>query len=147
MPCVAYDAGPARPSSWPLQEAVHTGVRALGGEVRDLGEVTTPQLHFITWQTNIEPALATEAHYFAQLATAFAGVVGDRRAASPLNVDAANGVGAPKLAELAPQIANILPLRVVNDGKQGGALNFKVWYGLPLCGYRCLSDEAISLES
>ena len=100
-------------------------MRALGGECRDLGEVTTPQLHFITYQTNTASELASEAYYYSLLVSSFCNVIGERAAAAPLVVDAANGVAAPKLAQLAALLGDRLQLRIVNDGTTGGELNHK----------------------
>ena len=105
---------------------MEAGVHALGGQTRDLGEVTTPQLHFITWKTNVNGELANETYYFAQLVGSFRGVIGAASAASPLVVDAANGVAAPKLAQVAQLLQDRLTLRVINDGTTGGELNHKV---------------------
>jgi phosphoacetylglucosamine mutase len=40
-------------------------------------------------------------------------------ALSPVNVDGANGVGAPKMSELAKHLKNVLPVSVFNDGSTG----------------------------
>jgi phosphomannomutase len=118
--------GWARPSSLALQQAVVAGVEALGGVCTDLGEVTTPQLHFVTHATNSDPTHAHEAAYFAQLASAFRAVLGPGRTVpAPVIVDAAHGVAAPKLVRLGALLADTLAIVVVNDGSAGGELNHK----------------------
>ena len=130
---IAHDTRPSGPS---LAAAAAAGVQSLGLEARMLGLLTTPQLHWIVMRTNrSEPA--GEEDYYATLASAFATLV--RPAPSPpqtLYVDCANGVGAPKLAALAPHLLPAgLALAPRNTG--GGVLNGGCGSDF-LQGHRCV---------
>ena len=98
-----------RPHSRELVDCVCAGVRAMGGTVLDLGEVTTPQLHFVVQATNgagwsrLDDFNPTEAlsHYYTTLMTgyvtlrqtsAYAGI-------AHVVVDGAFGVGGISITE------------------------------------------------
>jgi hypothetical protein len=68
-----------RPSSPDLAQAAITGVRVLGGEVKDYGVVTTPMLHYFVACINTEGVYgeATENGYFKKMITAFKKLQGD----------------------------------------------------------------------
>ena len=66
--------------------------------------------------------------YYAKMADAFLALVassGDdgNAVCAPLTFDGANGVGAVKMAELAPSVASVLQTTVVCDGTPPGVLN------------------------
>jgi hypothetical protein len=67
-----------RPSSPGLAQAAVTGIRTMGGEVKDYGVVTTPMLHYFVACVNTgaygEP---TEDGYFKKIFTAFKKLRGD----------------------------------------------------------------------
>jgi len=97
---IAYDT---RPSSVVLAEAARKGIEAMGAEVEDLGLRTTPQLHFAVRASNLGRD-SSEGAYYSELADAFRSLVASYDApealSQPLIVDAANGVGALKLADM-----------------------------------------------
>ena len=68
-----------RPSSPDLAQAAITGIRILGGEVKDYGVVTTPMLHYFVACINTDGAYgeATEDGYFKKMITAFKKLRGD----------------------------------------------------------------------
>ena len=117
--CVGYDT---RPSSIPLSVSVFEGIKAAYDDVTttDHGEVTTPELHYLVLQANDpaqQQAQQQKIKYVDQLAGAFRKLIGDRKQTTEVIVDAANGVGAPKAATLAEKLADVLPIRVINDGR------------------------------
>ncbi|XP_003801353.1 phosphoacetylglucosamine mutase [Otolemur garnettii] len=114
-----------RPSSEKLSQSVRDGVAALGGQVHDLGLLTTPQLHYVVCCQNTggRYGKATTEGYYQKLSRAFlelakqASCGGDEH--RTIKVDCANGVGALKLRELEPHLAQALSLQLVNDGTKG----------------------------
>ncbi|XP_053457232.1 phosphoacetylglucosamine mutase isoform X2 [Nycticebus coucang] len=114
-----------RPSSEKLSQSVRDGVAALGGQVHDLGLLTTPQLHYVVCCQNTggRYGKATTEGYYQKLSRAFlelakqASCFGDEH--RTIKVDCANGVGALKLRELEPHVAQALSLQLVNDGTKG----------------------------
>jgi phosphoacetylglucosamine mutase len=68
-----------RPSSPDLAQAAITGIRVLGGEVKDYGVVTTPMLHYFVACINTDGVYgeATEDGYFKKIITAFKKLRGD----------------------------------------------------------------------
>jgi phosphoacetylglucosamine mutase len=68
-----------RPSSPGLAQAAVTGVRTMGGEVKDYGVVTTPMLHYFVACINTGGAYGepTEDGYFKKIITAFKKLRGD----------------------------------------------------------------------
>ncbi|GJP37804.1 hypothetical protein CLOM_g22212 [Closterium sp. NIES-68] len=105
--------------------------------------LTTPQLHWLVWAANRQPPtspLPCESDYFTTLASAFTALLSSSPSSSapapapapfpcpPLLVDAANGVGAPKLQRLVDEVRGrggvVLAAAVRNAGREGeGALN------------------------
>ena len=82
---------------------------------------TTPQLHYLvrclnTKDTKSPYGIPTEEGYYQKMATAFNQLMQGKKKSSRLTVDCANGVGAPKLAELIKVLGNEhLDIRIVND--------------------------------
>ncbi|CEM03411.1 unnamed protein product [Vitrella brassicaformis CCMP3155] len=123
-----------RQSSERLVKAVKDGAQLMGVEsIVDLGEVTTPQLHFIVQQCNAAGAEGRrigESVYFEHFGGAFARFwsllppsPSPAPAPSSLYVDAANGVGALKIAPLGEHLSatlspSPLSLSLLNDGTQ-----------------------------
>lgn len=70
---------PNRPSSPDLAQAAITGIRSLGGEVKDYGVITTPMLHYFVACINTDGVYgeATEDGYFKKMITAFKKLRGD----------------------------------------------------------------------
>ncbi|GIZ37352.1 hypothetical protein CKM354_000080200 [Cercospora kikuchii] len=94
-----------RPSGARLVKAVEAGLKATNAEYKDFGILTTPQLHYLVRATNTANDAnpygeISEQGYYKKLSTAFATVMKYAKASSPVTVDCANGVGAPKLQEL-----------------------------------------------
>ncbi|KAJ1920342.1 hypothetical protein IWQ60_007011 [Tieghemiomyces parasiticus] len=109
-----------RPTGPALVKALTDCLTALGSTVtyQDYGVLTTPQLHYIVRCINTHGAYGepTEDGYYTKLATAFRTLVSGHRRLSPLTVDCANGVGAPKLRALAERIGEAnLAVELVND--------------------------------
>ncbi|CAI5974411.1 unnamed protein product [Closterium sp. NIES-65] len=102
--------------------------------------LTTPQLHWLVWAANRQPPasplLPSEDLYFSTLASAFKALLPASSPSPsaapfpcpPLLVDAANGVGAPKLQRLVEEVRGragvALAVAVRNTGGEGeGELN------------------------
>ncbi|KAI9297409.1 Phosphoacetylglucosamine mutase [Neoconidiobolus thromboides FSU 785] len=110
-----------RPSGPKLIESLVHGLQAVGSEYKDEGVLTTPQLHYIvrclnTANTPKPYGEPTEAGYYSKLSGAFKTLLKGRNPPSPLTVDCANGVGAPKLKKLAEEIGiKYLQINITND--------------------------------
>ncbi|PSC72140.1 phosphoacetylglucosamine mutase [Micractinium conductrix] len=116
---IAHDTRPSGPH---LAEAAAAGVRCLGVEPQMCGLLTTPQLHWMVMSRNRGQPWA-EADYCAALAGAYQQLVaGTQPLGQTLYMDCANGVGAPKMAALAQQLAGAgLAVDLRNTGE--GVLN------------------------
>ncbi|XP_046877348.1 phosphoacetylglucosamine mutase isoform X2 [Hypomesus transpacificus] len=114
-----------RSSSDSLSQAVLDGVSALGGQSRDYGKVTTPQLHYMVCCQNTQGRYgdATVEGYYQKLSQAFIQLtknVSNRTDDQKhLLVDGANGIGALKVCELERYLQRELKLSLVNDGSSG----------------------------
>ncbi|KAF9187689.1 Phosphoacetylglucosamine Mutase [Haplosporangium sp. Z 767] len=109
-----------RPSGEALAAAFVDGLKVLDVESTDYGIVTTPQLHYITRCLNT--AGTPEAYgepsvegYYKKLAGAFKILVDGKTKLSPLTLDCANGVGAPKFQEFVPFLGDSISVNIVND--------------------------------
>jgi phosphoacetylglucosamine mutase len=128
-PCIAptdpkavyvHLARDTRPHSKHLADLAALGIRSCGGQVVDLGILTTPQLHHCVQHRNsTDPAereLATEAGYYAKLSTAFRELLNTARpgetpvgrVSTPVIVDCAFGVGGAKLPDV---IKSLMPAK------------------------------------
>eukprot|EP00820_Chromera_velia_P023302 Cvel_31863.t2-p1 / transcript=Cvel_31863.t2 / gene=Cvel_31863 / organism=Chromera_velia_CCMP2878 / gene_product=Phosphoacetylglucosamine mutase, putative / transcript_product=Phosphoacetylglucosamine mutase, putative / location=Cvel_scaffold4827:5535-7347(+) / protein_length=408 / sequence_SO=supercontig / SO=protein_coding / is_pseudo=false len=100
-----------RESSERLKEAVAAGVTVMRATCADCGLNTTPQLHFLTQQSDVNKTICTDerlyfAHFPGKFLEFLASLPGDvARRQETLYVDCANGVGALKLKELSSCIA------------------------------------------
>ncbi|CAG8466966.1 10826_t:CDS:10 [Acaulospora morrowiae] len=119
-----------RPSGPALVMALEDGLKSVGSEVIDFGIKTTPQLHYMTCCLNTKGTEKSygdpsELGYYKKLAEAFRKAVDGKPRISALYVDCANGVGAPKLSELARHVGDdILEVIVANDDtRTQGKLN------------------------
>ncbi|KAI8613507.1 hypothetical protein BC830DRAFT_1192376 [Chytriomyces sp. MP71] len=119
-----------RPSGQALVASLMDGVQSLGGEIKDYGLFTTPQLHYVvrcintagTDQAYGEP---TEEAYYEKLATAFKNITAGYPRLSPLLIDGANGIGAPAMEKLGKHLADSFAYELVNkDTVSQGKLNF-----------------------
>lgn len=113
-----------RPSGSRLVKALEAGLKATNVTYKDYGILTTPQLHYLVRATNTQNdknpyGEVSEAGYYKKLAAAFSVVMKNVKASSPVTVDCANGVGAPKLKEmikyLPAESETGLKINVVND--------------------------------
>lgn len=95
----------SRESSERLTESTIEGIKSLpGSSFEDFGLLTTPQLHYLV-RTKNEPEFGeyAESGYYEKLAAAFQNMfkaVGKDESKIDLTIDAANGIGAPKIEEL-----------------------------------------------
>ncbi|KAK9374537.1 uncharacterized protein V1513DRAFT_445977 [Lipomyces chichibuensis] len=110
-----------RASGPALVAALKDGLQAAGADFADYRILTTPQLHYIVKCINTRKTPApygdpSEQGYFDKLATAFKIVTKGKAKPPVVTVDAANGVGGPKLKELARCIgSDYLDINVVKD--------------------------------
>ncbi|KAL8587749.1 hypothetical protein ACOMHN_020967 [Nucella lapillus] len=127
---IVFLAKDTRPSSSSLAQAVQDGVKVLDGQYQDYGLLTTPQLHYMVCCTNTQEryGVATEDGYYQKLSSAFLQLQTPDDASKDgsggsysreLNLDAANGVGAPKVQLMRQRIGDTLQLNITNDGSQG----------------------------
>lgn len=108
-----------RPSGPALISSLKHGLQALKADFKDYDIKTTPQLHYIVRCLNTEGTIEaygvpTEEGYYNKLATAFK-ILMKNKSSSPLTVDCANGVGAPKLKELSKVLGPDFTFHPVND--------------------------------
>lgn len=115
-----------RPSGAALVAALVDGVKAAGGDYKDFGFFTTPQLHYVTRCLNTRDTphdygTPTEEGYIEKLSSGFKLAMQHRRSDSTgsIVVDCANGVGGPKLREVVKRISSAaeggLDIKIVND--------------------------------
>uniref|UniRef100_A0A7M5ULE0 Phosphoacetylglucosamine mutase n=1 Tax=Clytia hemisphaerica TaxID=252671 RepID=A0A7M5ULE0_9CNID len=107
-----------------LLSSVREGVESLGGQCKDYGVVSTPQLHyFVTCiNTNGSYGEPTEEGYFKKFSNAFIklhNLIGSNLTTRPSKLDGANGVGALKGRVLSKYISEYLKIDVFNDGTNG----------------------------
>lgn len=128
----------SRESSPRLSAATIDGLQGIEyTEYEDFGLLTTPQLHYLT-RTKNDPSYgeASEEGYYKKMASAFQEIVKDDLS---ITIDAANGVGAPKVTELFEKYLNNVHFQVVNGNyKSPDQLNYdcgadfvKTTQGLP----------------
>jgi len=118
-----------RQSSPGLAAAAAAGIAAVGVLMVDLQLVTTPQLHFLVRACNRGEPHDEEAYYASLVRGYLALTAADASAATPLLLDAANGVGGPKWAALAAALrqagrSGLAGAEVRNNGD--GQLNHHV---------------------
>ncbi|OXU18825.1 hypothetical protein TSAR_011666 [Trichomalopsis sarcophagae] len=116
-----------RSSSLPLSQAAVEGVKAMNGNLKDFGVVTTPQLHYVVHCTNTNGAygVPTVEGYYEKISKAFKTAVGDKKDndkyIGKVQIDAANGVGALAVKEFKKQLSDVIDIQIYNDGN--GQLN------------------------
>ncbi|CAG2057620.1 unnamed protein product [Timema podura] len=128
-PASVFVGRDTRASSPRLSDAALNGIKALKGEAKDYGVVTTPMLHFfVTCQnTGGRYGTPTEEGYFSKLSTTFKKLQGQQT--TPGNYtpnilfDGANGVGAIKMKQLKKCLDNSIIIEIFNEGS--GELNHK----------------------
>lgn len=122
-----FIAKDTRDSSVRLAEAASNGVLCLNGEIKDFGYLTTPQLHYIVTceNTNETYGQATEIGYYLKYSNSFLKLVNNLKSANyekVLNIDCANGVGAPKMKSMIEYLSTTdLKINLINTGD--GVLN------------------------
>jgi len=116
-----------RVSSPALSLAVVEGVKAAGGEVVDIGVVTTPQLHYMVVATNTEGGYGEPSlpGYYGKIVNAFKkfmdGVEDKGGYVASVGFDGANGVGSQAMKEFKVLLEGTLEVDMVNTGE--GVLN------------------------
>lgn len=111
----------SRASAPSLVAALEDGFKISGAEVANYGLVTTPQLHYIvrclnTKNSDVPYGEPTELGYYEKLSAAYKKVLSEYPSSSySITVDAANGVGGPKVEELAKHLDGLVDITVVND--------------------------------
>ncbi|XP_052773208.1 phosphoacetylglucosamine mutase-like isoform X2 [Mya arenaria] len=119
-----------RSSSVELSQALQHGIAAMKADFCDFGLLTTPQLHYMVRCRNTAEKYGhpSENGYYTKLANAFIKLrqkLSDTgKYSSEVYIDAANGVGAGKVLELAKHLGESLTINVLNDGTNG-KLNHK----------------------
>lgn len=125
-----------RASGSRLAGCLRSALTATGVEFEDFRYLTTPQLHYIvrcknTLRTPYEYGEPTEEGYYKKLAHAFQVVMKSKSSSGPVTIDCANGVGGPKLRELAKKLPSAkeggVDIKVVNDNViEPDSLNYEV---------------------
>lgn len=107
----------SRDSGPQLVQSTIDGLEVLDTEYQDFKMLTTPQLHYLvrainTLDSPVSYGEPSESGYYKKLATAFKQLV-----STPISitVDAANGIGGPKLIALANHLEGLLSVTVVNN--------------------------------
>lgn len=106
------ESGPALVQS--LVDALNTS----GTHSTDYGVLTTPQLHYMVRCINTRGAYGepTEEAYYQKLGDAYKTLMKGKHQIGPVTVDAANGVGAPKMSALAEYIGkDLFDCKIIND--------------------------------
>lgn len=104
-----------------MSRAVVNGVRALKGNCKEYGILTTPMLHYLVYSHNVKGAygVPTEAGYVNKLVTAFKKLRGEQvdngNYKNVLVYDGANGVGSMKMLEFNRQLGESLQCQVFNS--------------------------------
>ncbi|CAF1143768.1 unnamed protein product [Adineta ricciae] len=144
---IAYDT---RQSSPLLASIVKRAAQAFYTTIMDFELMTTPQLHYAVrcYNDNGTYGHYTEAGYFDKLCTAFQNLIEmtpNIQRFEPLAIDAANGIGAMKLAYMRQTLAKYIHIEIFNDGTRGhlnekcGADYVKLYQkapdGIPLTNY------------
>lgn len=143
VPAMVIIGRDTRKSSPILLKAALAGIKALNGNVTDLGLVTTPQLHYVVVCTNTDGAYGnpTLQGYYSKLAAVFKNIRGTEinngKYISGLQLDTANGVGAIAAKEFQRYLKGVLDIKLFNDGSGDlnhmcGADFVKVQQTLPL---------------
>ncbi|RCI04148.1 Phosphoacetylglucosamine Mutase [Rhizopus stolonifer] len=120
-PASVIYAHDTRPSCPHLVSCLERGLEVTGAKATHFGLKTTPMLHYLVRCINTLGASdsygePTEEGYYKKLAAAFEAAVKDKTCLSALQVDCANGVGAPKLREFTQYISSeVLSVNILND--------------------------------
>lgn len=118
-----------RESGPELVKALKAGLDTAKATSKDVGIVTTPQLHYLVRAQNTVDhenpfGRPDQDGYYEKLAEAYAKVLGNDGEKYQIVVDCANGVGALKLEDLAPHLTKYLDIEIVNsDCENPSSLN------------------------
>ncbi|GMM34421.1 phosphoacetylglucosamine mutase [Saccharomycopsis crataegensis] len=120
VPSNVIVARDSRESGPVLQQAAVDGLVAMEANVKQFGVLTTPQLHFLVRNHNTgKPKVETS--YYEYFSTAFKEIYqlidGDSKPPIDIVIDAANGIGAPKVEKLFDEYlkGKIHSYKVIND--------------------------------
>lgn len=110
----------SRDSSPGLSDATIDGIKSLpSSDYTDYGLNTTPQLHYFTRTLNDSKfGTPTEDGYYAKMASAFQSIyqMSSNDEKLEITIDAANGVGAPKVTDLLQKyLSKEISFNLVND--------------------------------
>ncbi|CAN6654196.1 phosphoacetylglucosamine mutase [Trichomonascus vanleenenianus] len=122
-PAKVIYARDSRESGPRLVAALADGLKAVNAEITDYGLLTTPQLHYLVRALNTlkSPAsygVPTEEGYYKKLSTAFKKVLEETAVSQTpyhITIDTANGIGGPKIEEMAKYLTGFVDVTVVND--------------------------------
>ncbi|KAF8457813.1 hypothetical protein BGX38DRAFT_1139284 [Terfezia claveryi] len=106
------ESGPA------LVQSLVDALNAVGTKSQDYGILTTPQLHYIVRCINTKGAYGepTEEGYYRKIGDAYKILMKGKHQNGPIIIDAANGVGAPKMKKLAEYIGkDHFDCKIIND--------------------------------
>lgn len=121
----------SRESSERLTKSTIDGFKSVPRtQYKDFGLLTTPELHYLTRTYNDDSfGPANEDGYYTKLANSFKEIfkLSETQDAIDITIDAANGVGAPKIEELLKNyLAHEIKFTVVNDAyKKPDLLNYE----------------------
>ncbi|ANB15155.1 phosphoacetylglucosamine mutase PCM1 [Sugiyamaella lignohabitans] len=107
------ESGPA------LVKALEAGLKAAhDAKSTDYGLLTTPQLHYLVKSLNTLKSansygVPTEEGYYKKLANAYKKVLSGSEPYS-ITIDAANGIGAPKVSELVKHLEGTIDMTLIN---------------------------------
>lgn len=140
-----------RTSSPKLVKALKAGVEAMGVKVKDFGELSTPQLHFLVWWANKEnyshediDNMTEEVYYdyYRKNLQEYFRLIekegGSTKFQNHLVVDTANGIGGKQLKKLDIYSNSEhygINMVVLNDGSKGNEFLNK------LCGAECVHKD------
>lgn len=123
---VVYIAKDTRESSDCLALAATNGVLSFNGQVKNFGNLTTPQLHYIVncQNTNSSYGEPSEEGYYLKYSRSFNQLISNLKSTkyeTVLNIDCANGVGYPKMNLMLNHLKSDLKINLLNTGD--GVLN------------------------
>jgi phosphoacetylglucosamine mutase len=117
------DSGPA------LTKATIDGLQVFNTTYKNFHLLTTPQLHYLVRAINtrnspVSYGEPSEDGYYAKVGTAFKSIIKGHADKVNITIDAANGIGGPKVENLAQDLTSVLDVTIVNnDYKIPEALN------------------------
>eukprot|EP00478_Filoreta_tenera_P000175 GABV01000175.1.p1 GENE.GABV01000175.1~~GABV01000175.1.p1 ORF type:complete len:493 (-),score=114.96 GABV01000175.1:23-1501(-) len=131
-PPSVYIGADTRPSSPQLAKLCVMGARALGANVRDFGQLTTPQLHWLVRKANQTQSKPLVNEYYSEIAASFTRCMrlislatgkdeAKQREPTKLTVDCSFGVGAlaADAFRVNDNVASWLHLKLINRPGEG----------------------------